>query len=68
MQRGATYLVTIRTGPELWHLGRNLDSAEAGVMGEPRAWVSPRDSDQSAHPQAEFPKATSRVYILRGNF
>lgn len=43
MQRGATYLVTIRTGPELWHLGRNLDSAEAGVMGEPRAWVSPQD-------------------------
>lgn len=41
LQHGATYLVAIRSGPELWSSGKNPNSLEVGVMGEPSVWVGP---------------------------
>lgn len=66
LQHGGIYLGTIRNGPEPWNSGKNPNSPEVGVMGEPCVWVSPVEILTS--PQPEFPKVPSWAYILRDIF
>lgn len=58
LQHWGIYLDTIRNGPEPWNSGKNPNSPEAGVMGEPCIWVSPVEilTSQLIHSQ-NFPKS-----------